>query len=388
MEEVYVFVDEFGTNHLDVEKQGNTSHFIYSALAIKGENINAARKIREKIATIYFQSGIIKSSRIKNNEAGFNKRLNILKELRELDFLVLSLVVDKKQINSDGLKIKESFYKYFQNLLLGNFTKAFKKFHIYADNIGYPEFRISLTNYINENLVQRNLFEQDRYYQLADDKTEEPLLQLADFISGCVGKIYCASHSHVRSNELLDLISDKLNVIHFPYQSYNYISSSQPDKDLDSKIASIAVDETTAFLNNFSNRQNLEAYEILSYLLQIFKVSPNKLVETHELVERLNRFSIDISKEQIRQHISYLRDQGIIITSIKGKSGYKIPNQLEDIKNFYNRYLDNIVPMLKRVSASNKLLQLRTLNEINVLHNNQEFHFLYKMIEAVDLQKN
>ncbi|UII26210.1 hypothetical protein LVD15_23380 [Fulvivirga maritima] len=104
----YFFIDEFGTNSLNIEKQGTTSHFVYCAIGISEENIDHAREMRDLISTKYFQGRTIKSSSVGNNKKGFEKRLQVIEELLKLNFYIFTLVVDKSKIDSVGLKEKES----------------------------------------------------------------------------------------------------------------------------------------------------------------------------------------------------------------------------------------------------------------------------------------
>src|ERR1035437_9203966 len=107
----HIFVDEYGTPALNIEKQGTSSHFIYSAVVINDTNIGFARTIHKKIIDNYFQGTHLKSKNIDHP-----KRINIIKELAHLDHYVVSLIVDKSQIDSTGLSQKRSFIKFFNKL--------------------------------------------------------------------------------------------------------------------------------------------------------------------------------------------------------------------------------------------------------------------------------
>jgi hypothetical protein len=384
LKEVNIYIDEFGNAHLDLSKKSTFSHFVYTAIVIDKGNIEEAYRKRTEISEKYFQKKPIKSNSISPDEKGTKKRLKVLNELIKLNFLVFVLVIDKSKLQGAGLVNKDVFYKYFNKIFLKQFAKNFDKFSIYADKLGYPEFQRSLTSYVYEHGIQRDLFNLDRYYQLADDKTDEPLIQLADFISGCMGKIFCGSHLHPSAQEFFDILHDRLFVDYFPYERLYFEGYSPDDPKADTEIAKIALEGAIEFINSHEKNTSPEAIEVLKYLVLMFKSFPNRLIRKHEILARLKLVSANYSEMSLRHDIQTLRDKGVLIASIKGKSGYKIPNKLEDMIGFYNRYLDSIVPMLSRVKLSHKTLQLKSLNNINLLDKSHNLDVLNELIKVVE----
>lgn len=384
-EKVYVFFDEFGNAHLNLEKEGSFSHFIYTGIVISESNLSKARSKRDEISREYFQNTDIRSRNIKNNDKGFNKRMNILGSLKELNFLVFVQVINKGELNSNGLKYKEVFYKFFQKTFIEKLTLHYSAFEIYADELGYPEFKRGLTEFIEENAFQRDLFNQDRYYKLVDDIKEEPLIQLADFLSGCVGKIYCTSHQHDKADLLYDSLKDRLYVDVFPFQK-EYFSERLPENhpEKDKQIASISMRLIKNYLDSDRSDNPYHSDEVLKRLLLNFKISPNRLVDTDELVDLINRFDNKYSTQNLRQAIGYLRDKGLLIASIQGRYGYKIPNKIDDLYGFYNRYMNSVVPMLKRINRCNDVLKIESVNDVNILEMNPNFDVLRDLLEAIN----
>ncbi len=381
-------MDEFGNAHLDLSKQGTFSHFVYTAIVIEKSNIELANQKRKEISQKYFQNQPIKSSSISNDEKGFNKRLQALKLLKEVNFVVFALVVDKSKIKAEGLTYKDVFYKYFNKIFLKQFAENFNRFNIYADQLGYPEFRSSLRKYIYDHVIQRDLFNPDRHYQLVEDKAEEPLVQLADLISGCLGKIYCSSHLHPSSQELFELLHDRLFIDFFPYERIYFEGYTPGEAQPSTDVSRIALEEAVIFINSNDKTVSLEALEVLKYLVLMFKSFPDKLIETYEIVSRVQFLSPHYSDATLRQDIQALRDKGLLIVSISGKSGYKIPNKIEDMVGFYNRYLGMIIPMLNRIKISHQTLQLKSLNDINLLNKEYNLDILNELIKVVDRLKN
>lgn len=381
MKKVYIFIDEFGNAHLNLEKEGTFSHFVYTAFLITEDEIIKARKLRDKISKEYFQGSFIKSSKIKTDEKGFQKRVSIINEIKKLNYAIHSFVVDKSKIDSVGLSYKKSFYKYFHRLLIEKFPKKYSSFEIYFDKIGRQDFQQSLESYIDK-YIQRSLFEQDRKYRIADDKVEEPLIQFADFFSGCIGKVFCVSHIDKRADKLFDLVNDRLFVNFFPHEA-NFIHGTlnQKDKLTDNKIANIA---KKLAVKHIENENNNEEKEVLQYLNLISKVTPDRIVSTNEIVNVVKRIYPNFTDTKLRTVIQNLRDKGIIIVSPQGEKGYKLPTSANDIISFYNRYLGSIVPMLKRINISNKVLFENSNLEIEILKQVKEFDKLQKLINVIE----
>jgi len=380
---VYIFIDEFGNSHLYLSKSGTFSHFVYTAFLITEDELEKARLLRKEISKKYFQNTHIKSKNIKNNEKGFQKRLLILNELKQLNYIIHSIVIDKSKINSEGLKHKKVFYKYFHRLLIEKFPKKFHSFEIFFDKLGYPKFQNELTTYINK-YIDNNLFQQDRKYKIADDITGKPLIQIADFLSGCVGKIFCVSHIDKRADVLFEQINDRLYVNFFPYEKEKLLGLTYKNNiERNLFIKKIAFNVAVDFLNSDKIKET-DDKEILQYLILINKITPERIVSSQEIISVVKKINLKFDITKLRVAIQRLRDYGVIIVSPQGEKGYKIPNNLEDIVNFYNRYLNSIVPMLKRINISNKIIIEKSNFKIRILNIVKEFQKLQQLINIVE----
>jgi hypothetical protein len=380
-DKAYIYFDEFGNSHLDTEsKAGTFSHFIYTAVVINEDNLDKARVIRENISQKYRQGSPLKSSKI-----NITKRLKIIEEFNELDYGVFSLIIDKRKIDNKNLEDKQTFYKFFQRLFLKQFVNRYKNFEIYFDKIGNKTFRDSLYKYINNRVFSPTLFEPDRKYIIADDLYEEPLIQIADFFSGCVGKIYCVSHKDKDADLIFNSINNKLFAEFIPFSSSNYLGEYSADLDVsDEKVRELCVKKVIEYLK--SQNCTVEQSEILKHLLLNFKTNPNKLSETYELVNILKRVNLKAEKQHVREVISSLRYKGVIIVSIEGKYGYKIPNKKNDLIGYYNRYLKSIIPMLTKIGIANDVIKKEHL-DIDVLEENENLSILQKLINIIEYKK-
>ena len=51
----------------------------------------------------------------------------------------------------------------------------------------------------------------------------------------------------------------------------------------------------------------------------------------------------------------------------------KLPDGVEDIAGFYNRYLNSIVPMLNRINICNRKLMVNSVQEVDLLQSNSAY---------------
>lgn len=374
----YIYFDEFGNSFLDTEsKAGTPSHFIYTAVVIDEKDINKVKELRSHISKKYRQGSPLKSSK-----TTIDNRLKIISEFNQTDFGIFSLVVDKRKINNENLTDKTVFYKFFQRLFLTQFVDRYERFEIYFDKIGNESFRESLRNYISRRVFEPTLFQPDRIYKIADDKYEEPLIQMADFFSGCVGKIFCTSHKDKDADIIFEKINEKLFVEFYPYLSSNYLGNYSDTIDAsDKKVGKLCVKLVLDYIEN--KEPDIEEVELLKHLLLVYKTNPNRLSETYELVNILKRVNIKATKDHLRELISSLRYKGIIIVSIEGKYGYKIPNKKNDLVGFFNRYLKSIVPMLQKMSIANDTIKKEHF-DINIFKENENFELIQQFINAME----
>lgn len=172
MEKAKIFIDEFGNSHLDLSKHGTFSHFIYASVIIPESEIEKARILRKDICRKFRLGSDIKSKNL-GDKRHFQKRLNILQFLVEnLDFTIDVLVIDKSKLEKDegGFRFKETFYKYFQKVLILKYNQIYNSYDIYLDKLGFDSFRKELSYFIKNKATQRDLFNPDRTFKLSDDK--------------------------------------------------------------------------------------------------------------------------------------------------------------------------------------------------------------------------
>jgi hypothetical protein len=382
LKNIIAFIDEFGTNSLAIEKQGVTSHYILCATLIKEENLAIAREQVQLVRKKFFQNSEIKSSGVKNKHHA--RRLNILIELNKIDFSVYIIVVDKKEVDSQGLNIKTSFYKYFNKEIVKKLNQVNRKIVFVADNIGGEDFRESLKKHIKKNVSQIDLFNENKVFEFRDSK-EEDLIQLSDFIVGSLSKYYNEKNYYENSTDYLNLLKDKLNVNYWPNKFSNYTREINGKRKTDQEISQLALNSAESFIINNEHKQDFETISkvhILKYLILLQQVSPFYFIQTHEIIDKLKRdLNQNFTIRQLRKNIiGSLRDENVIICS-SNAGGYKLPVNTSDLSQFVNRYNGIIQPMLSRMKKCRENILLGSMNEIDIL-DYPEYRYLKQIIET------
>lgn len=374
-----IFIDEFGNTHLDLSKKGTFSHFIYTSVIIKETDTEKARKILKEICFKYRLGDDLKSKNIKSKN--FKKRKDILIEfLEKLDFVVDVMVVDKSNLFGDGLKIKKTFYKYFQSLFVEKFNNIYESYSINADKVG-EEFKIELQDYVRKKSISRDLFNPDRNFEIFDDK-DEKLIQIADFISGCLGKVFCTSHFDKQYIELFNLLHARMSISYFPFESY--ITKEIENKpELDRQIMKMNYQLIEKFFDSSKSEKSKEKARLLEYLRFQSELNPNRLVSTRELLIYLNNFFPNIKNERIRTLIRDLRYEGLFIVSHSGKPGYKLATKYSDVSEHFNHFLKYVVPMLQKVKILNQTLSQNSFNDINPIEKDPNMQKLKELVAGI-----
>lgn len=381
MTKILAHIDEFGTNSIETQKDGVSSHFLICATLIKEENLIPAKKIIDEVRKTHFQNSEIKSSNVKR--AKHTRRLTILNELNQIDFTIYLIVVDKEEINSEGLSIKESFYKYFNRLLVTDLNRINNKITFIADQIGTTEYQKSFQKYIENKVTQYDLFNETKLFEFSDSK-ENNLVQLSDFIVGSLAKCFDKKHFQENSSEYLTLLKDKLNVRFWPNNIANYLRTDKETENFDPKIAELSLNLVKDYIAKNEKKDETDFIAqiyLLKYLMLIQKVSPHYFIQTHELMDKLkNEIGLEYSVRLFRKNIiGNLRDNNVIIVS-SNSGGYKLPVNKSDLTEFVNRYNSILQPMLSRMKKCRDSILLGSMKEIDIL-DYPEFESLKEIIE-------
>jgi len=348
---------------LDLSKTGTFSHFVYSSIVMDQVDVEKGKELREAICRNFRLGPDLKSANLKDRQ--FYKRINILMELVDkLDFSIDLLVIDKSKIDSEGLKQKRTFYKYFQSLFVSKYNHRFDTYFIWADAVG-TDFQKELQDYVNTKGIQRDLSHPERSFQLSDDKKGEKLIQLADFISGCMGKIFCTSHAHDQARELYNLIHSRVSVSYFPFDSSKGLESKKADDAFDQQIRKMNLASIEKYYETMNVKANHEKSRLLEYLRLQSEINPDRLVFSHEILMYMQQFFPNYTIEKMRTLVRDLRYDGLFIISHAGKPGYKLATCYQDIYEHFNHFLKYVIPMLQKVQILNEHISSHSFNKIN-----------------------
>lgn len=369
MDRTYAFVDESGNTDLDTSKGGSSGYFIVCSILVAEKDLDAAYVQAEQLRKRHFQSGEIKSSKLKLKDS--DRRARILNELADLPFKLYFTVVDKSRIHKDGgLRIKTSFIKYVNGLLYERLFSAYPDLRMIVDEHGRQEFQESLKSYVVKRFVD-DLFGDEDAFQTISSK-DNVLVQVADFFAGSVAQIYeeKASEEAVLAYKKI-LRSLTLGMLEWPSKYQSLL----PPPTNESGYADYQVhQEALRQADRFSERVGDHPDEderlqlsILRFLRFQSEFVTKDYVLTTEIMAHLKDSGLgEVNGQRIRSSgIAKLRDADVIITS--AAKGYKIPQTRADINEFLERASGIVVPLLERVKKAREVYRLSSRGEYDIV---------------------
>jgi hypothetical protein len=379
MKKVIAFADEFGNNSFDFESQG--SHFIIASVIVNVDELSQIQIELERIRKKYFQTGEIKSNKVKDNH---NRRKLILNELSSLNFSVYAVVIDKRKLFGEGFKFKQSFYKYLNGILYKELYRTFPQLELKVDEHGGNDFMRSFKKYVQKNHI-RNLFSGSDFFI---EKSHNDLgVQLADFMAGTLGFIFDQNKKSDSSKEFLEILSPKLiSLNHFP-KEYNSEEYNEEDtfNEYDGTIATLGLNRVFDYLDKTSgnSQDNLDRINFSKLLLLYHQSNhPQKYTTSTEFIRHLNvNREKELSKEQFSSKIiGHLRDEGVLIAS--SRDGYKLPTSANDMIKFIQHGKSIVLPVFRRIEECRNAILLATNNEYDILKE-KEFEKINQIIKNV-----
>ncbi|MBQ7845541.1 MAG: DUF3800 domain-containing protein [Clostridia bacterium] len=373
MERMYAFTDEYGAFGYDLDNPSVSTHFIITAVIVKESDLESYAAGAEAIRKKYFQTGEIKSSKLGADK--HPRRMLILKEISALPMHFLTICIDKRgcieNMNSKGLQYKGTFYKFMNNIVHRELRQAYSKLTIVADEMGSCDYMKSFCQYVSRHQDQANLLG-DADFQFAKSD-HDVRIQIADFISGTLARVYDEHKKSEHAGEYLDILKQniiRIGMYPMTYKTYD-ISSSPLAEDYDEDIARLCFSRAVTFIEN--NQQNDDPIVkaqvvVLKYLLFRFMNNDTRgYIFTNELIAHIKHTSLGEMKEQTfrTKIIGKLRDRGVIIAS--STKGYKIPSKTSELRDFIKHDAKIVFPMLSRLKKCRDLVKLSTVNELDLL---------------------
>ena len=377
------YIDEFGAFGFNFESEGCSTHFIITAIIVDENDVSEVKQKVDEIRNKYFPNGEIKSSRIGKDH---RKRISILNELKVLPFKIFVLVCDKRKIyEQSGLRYKNSFYKYINNIAYQELRSSFSNLVITADEIGGNDYLLSFAEYIRSHEIQPSFFEES-LFRFKNSK-DNVIIQIADVISGSLAYNY-DEHKKAKSNgnNYKSMLASKILMIkEFPqtFESFN-VYKNDLNPQYNSQIAEICYRKAKYFIEAHKESKEPEVrlqVAVLEYLLfRFMNRSPRKYIPTKEIINQLcylghDRLSIQAFRTKI---IAKLRDNEVIISS--SPNGYKIPSSEEELDDFIKHGKTIILPMLSRLKKCNDIIKMGTYGTID-LFQRAEYQVLANMFK-------
>ena len=319
----------------------------------------------------YFPNGEIKSSRIKRSYQ--ERRKKIIEETLPIPYKIFSVVVEKKLLeDSRGLRFKQSFYKFMNNIVHKELRAAFKNLVVVADEIGGSDYMQSFCKYVEEHSEFPNLYGESEFS--FENSKSEVIVQLADLISGTLSFLYDEHKKDASVPNYQEILKDKIiRIEQYPktYVNYNLercAITSEYDKD----IAEICLHQAVDFINKYKDdTDELRQAQliVLKYLLFRFMNNDTRAyIPTSELLNQLEwtkygKISVQTFRKEM---IGGMRDARVIISGSHHKKGYKIPSKKSEIEDFLNHDISIILPMLGRLKKCRDTVKLGTCGAVDL----------------------
>lgn len=386
MGRTFAFVDESGNHDLDTSKSGSSGFFVVCSIIIAEKDLPRAYELAGGVRARHFQSGEIKSSRLKSNDADRRKR--ILVDLAELPLKLYFTVVDKSRVYQDGgLQFKRSFIKHVNNLLYSRLFEHCPDLHLTVDEHGGPEFQASLRKYVVER-YSGDLF-RDSAFTTASSK-DDVLIQVADFFAGTVAHIYEGKASGEVVEVYKNILRNRtIGLLEWPPRYQSLIPPPMDESAYaDHRVHQQALKQADKFLTKVGKHPDEDERLqlcILDYLRFRSEFVGDEYVSTGDIAKHLaDRGFQGLSEQKIRSSgIAKLRDAEVIIAS--APKGYKIPRSRADINDFLELASSQILPLLDRIKKARDVYRLSSVGDYDILGSDQfsEIRKLLLSLEAI-----
>lgn len=387
------YIDEFGDSSLETLKDGVSTHFIVTAVIADPTDRRGIESQLRETRDKYFPRGEIRSATVGQSD---RRRLQILVELVRPRYFICSLVVDKREIESEGLRYKPTFQKFMHSLLYRQLFPTFPSLRVYADEHGSREFMDGFAQYVSETYPSTADDQYELDFQTYLPKLKHPakrfmfgfvdsksslLVQLADFIAGTLGRCFDEKKRSPRARDFMNVLGNKISYIkQWPKDMPSYtteVLAEQAD-EYAPIIAELSCSLAKQFIkdNERSNhpivQDQVACVELL--LFQFRYIDAGKYIPGVELIKQL---SLGAAQERDERHlhsnvIAKLRDQRIPICSTR--RGYKLAATMHDLHDLVDHKNGIIQPMLMRLRYLREQYLLKTGNKLDILDQRKYEH--------------
>jgi hypothetical protein len=184
-----VLIDESGCSGFKLNK-GSSPYFTLGMTIFS--DLSVAEKISNKISEL--RNVLCIGDEFKFSKSHPKIRDVFFSAVRDYDFTVRALVVDKRNITSNHLKHShDNFYNYFLKMLLEYDAGVLHGATIKIDGRGDKIFRKTLNSYLRNQVGGHKI----KKIKFADSKKDN-LIQLADMVVGAIAK---SNHKDIKGNK-------------------------------------------------------------------------------------------------------------------------------------------------------------------------------------------
>ena len=343
--------------------------FAICSILVAEKDLQAAYQRAEELRRQHFQTGEIKSSKVRVRDA--DRRVRILTDLAKLPIKLYFVVVDKERIYKDGgLQFKTSFVKHINGLLYSRLFRNCRNLQMTVDEHGGAEFQESLKAYVEDRYVD-DLFGDDHAFQTKSSK-DDVLIQVADFFAGSVAQIYEQKAVGDIAEVYKKILRDQtLGLLEWP-PKFNSLLAPPMDESryADYQVHQEALRQADRFIEKvgqYPDEDERLQVSILDYLRFQSQFVTKDYIPTADILAHLgDRGFGDLSEQRVRSSgIAKLRDADVIITSTS--KGYKIPQTRADINDFLEMASGVVVPLLERVKKAREVYKLSSRGEYDII---------------------
>lgn len=180
---MYVFLDESGDAGFKFEG-GSSAQFVIALVIFDDpldaeETALAIKRLRQRL-------NMNEKYEFKFSKTDDYRRLQFLEAVKDCDFRVRVMVVDKRTLQNQTLRTdKESFYNYFVGQLFAHNSGSILGARLRVDGSGGREFKQAFQTYLRGKLTPGTILK-CKFVNSANDN----LIQLADMVAGAVYRSY------------------------------------------------------------------------------------------------------------------------------------------------------------------------------------------------------
>ena len=370
MEKIFAYIDESGDPRFN---EGASSRLEFSAILIESKEEEKTIALLEKIQK-ELNIKEFKSQKIKKE----NRRIEILKAVKEIDFKFISLSIDKSKVYGDWKTYPRVFYKYTQKILHSELHRLYPNRTVTIDKFGNEQYQKSLKQYLEKN-PQLDLF--NNVVNIGSAKNNI-LIQLSDLIAGTNRKLF--NGDFVQAQEISKLLQEKeLHLLIWP-ENFRRYTIEKINNEQDRNIAEISISYAERYIEKHKENPSFEhRIAVLEYLLfQVRFENHKRYIFSNELISWLKQNKINYSEEEFRKEIiGHLRDEGVVIAG--SRKGLKIPMSLTELVDYLSYTSSRYITMIKRFKETFKTLNGSSLGKIDVF-NSKDFEVHKEIFKVLD----